>query len=82
MIMQYDIQKQEFMKTNDVIEEANSSITNPPKGNRIKFCQSAPRDTTYNLEGRYLIDRGNYNGQDKDYKTYGKTKPINGLEHC
>lgn len=66
----------------DVIEEANSSITNPLKRNRIKFCQSALRDTTYNLEGKYPIDRGNYNGQDKDYKTYGKTQRIDGLQHC
>lgn len=63
---------QESIKVNDVMEEASSNITNPPKHGRISFSQSAPRDITYNLKGRYLITKGNYGGNNKDLKNYGK----------
>lgn len=61
---------------NDVIEEANGNITSPSKHSSISFSQSVLRDTTYNLEGRYPINRRNYSGKDKDYKTYGKTQLV------
>lgn len=55
---------------NEVVEETSWSITNLPKRGRINFSQSAPRDITYNLEGRYPIPKGNYSGNNKDYETY------------
>lgn len=67
----------ESIKIDASMGEASSNVINPHKHSRINFSQSAPKDTTYSLGGKYPFNKEDYKEKDKDYKTYGRRQPVN-----